>query len=101
MGKTRAALLALVGTWRDSQGSEYDVTTHDTVSLTVQTKRPNGQVKVTERLIHLSVDLQDNPCVAWGKTFVLQLPDSSVVDRIADAVVWISRDSGSSRTFHW
>ena len=87
-------LLDLLGWWRDTRGSWYELHL-DTpaTSLSVTTTRPDGGSRHTNALIKL--DASDDKLVRCGTNFVLG------TSRQPDQIEWVRVDGSGRRPFVW
>ncbi len=87
-------LLDLLGWWRDTRGSWYELHL-DTpaTSLSVTTTRPDGGSRHTNALIKL--DASDGSIIRWGTNFVLG------TSRQPDQIEWVRVDGSGRRPFVW
>merc|ERR1712070_1214256 len=88
----------LLGTWRDSKRSEYEVSSCSRSSLNVRTERPDGRVLHTRALIRMEESKDGRTQIAWGKntSFIL----TSSIEDLNDSAVWIS-PQGKFNAFKW
>eukprot|EP00746_Dinoflagellata_sp_MGD_P139544 gnl/MRDRNA2_/MRDRNA2_72992_c0_seq3.p1 gnl/MRDRNA2_/MRDRNA2_72992_c0~~gnl/MRDRNA2_/MRDRNA2_72992_c0_seq3.p1 ORF type:complete len:180 (-),score=25.83 gnl/MRDRNA2_/MRDRNA2_72992_c0_seq3:125-664(-) len=103
----KQVLAMLVGHWHDrrndNRNSKYKLTMEESGdSISVRTTRPNGQVKVTRRLIHLQHEKHGAWNIVWGSgpSFVLQNPPTRS-DEILSTVLWVGTSGRIQSSFTW
>ena len=57
-------LESLVGSWRDAEGSTYEVSIERNSKVTIRTTRPRGKVICSTGLVHMN---SQSGCIVWGR----------------------------------
>ena len=100
-GGVLGELAGLVGIWRDSRGSRYEVSPCTPQSLSVLTTRKTGEVLFTRGLIRIQGEAA-RPAVVWGQGYVLNLPFGGGAEPAT--ISWLPKPGPGSRRlqkFEW